>query len=209
MRMKALIYGHKRQIKRNRSHQHFTIHDQVLLAISTAVGAFISVDCATMESITSFKLFLRNYKESRATLVKQIQEFINVRNQLTFVSSDMLQKTIGVDIKASRATYRLDSRLEELTASIAETKEEVNEAVRNLNSKLPTTKSKEGLIDNDTLTSIINQIQQQSVLECIIVDKLLSPDGALIDADSLTTFIACFEHPPYLVEAELDALLLV
>ena len=162
-----------------------------------------------MESITSIKLFLRNYKESRATLVKQIQEYINVRNQLTFVSSDMLQKTIGVDIKASRATYRLDSRLEELTSSIAETKEEVNEAVSNLNSKLPTPKTKEGLIDNDTLTSIINQIQQQSVLECIIVDKLLSADGALIDADSLTTLIACFEYPPYLVEAELDALLLI
>lgn len=162
-----------------------------------------------MESITTIKLFLRNYKESRAMLVKQIQEYINVRNQLTFVSSDLLQKTIGVDIRASRASYRLDSRLEELTGSIAETKEEVMDAVNNLNSKLPTSKTKDSVIDNDCLTSIISQIQQQNVLESIIVDKLLSTEGALIDPDSLTTYIACFEYPPYLVEAEMDALLLL
>ena len=161
-----------------------------------------------MESITGIKLYLRNYKDSREKLVKLTQEFVNVRNQLTFVSSDMLQKTIGVDVKASRATYRLNSRLEELTSSISETNEEISEAVTNLNSKLPSGKAKDGLIDHDTLIGVINQIHQQSTLESIIVNKLLSTDGALIDSDSLTTFIACFEYPPYLVE-DVDALLIV
>ena len=161
-----------------------------------------------MESVSGIKLCLKHYKESRAKLVRQVQELVNVRSQLTYVSSDMLQKAIGVDITASRATYRLSSRLEELVSSIETTKAEIMEAIATLTSKVPV-KAKEALIDNDYLLNVVSQIAHQSALENIIVDKLLSPDGALIDPDSLTTYVACFDYPPYLVEADIDALLLI
>ena len=161
-----------------------------------------------MESVSGIKLCLKHYKESRAKLVRQVQELVNVRSQLTYVSSDMLQKAIGVDITASRATYRLSSRLEELVSSIETTKAEIMEAIATLTSKVPV-KAKEALIDKDYLLNVVSQIAHQSALENIIVDKLLSPDGALIDPDSLTTYVACFDYPPYLVEADIDALLLI
>lgn len=161
-----------------------------------------------MDSVTGIKLCIKHYKDSRAKLVRQVQELVNVRNQLTYVSSDMLQKAIGVDISASRATYRLSSRLDELLSSIETTKSELMEALTTLSSKVPV-KAKDAPVDNDYLENLVNQITQQSTLENIIVDKLLSPDGALIDQDSLTTYIACFEYPPYLAEADLDAVLLI
>ncbi len=161
-----------------------------------------------MDSVSGIKLCLKHYKESRAKLARQVQELVNVRSQLTYVSSDMLQKAIGVDISASRATYRLSSRLDELVLSIETTKAEILEAVATLTSKVPV-KAKDALIDNEYLANVVNQITQQSALENVIVDKLLSTDGALIDPDSLTTYIACFEYPPYLVEADVEAVLLI
>lgn len=161
-----------------------------------------------MESVSGIKLCLKDYKESRAKLVRQVQELVNVRNQLTYVSSDMLQKAIGVDILSSRTTYRLSSRLDELVSSIEATKSEIMQALTVLASKVPV-KAKDATIDNDYLANVVSQMTQQTALESIIVDKLLSPDGALIDQDSLTTYIACFEYPPYLVEADLDAVLLI
>jgi len=161
-----------------------------------------------MDSVSGIKLCLKHYKESRAKLVRQVQELVNVRSQLTYVSSDMLQKAIGVDISASRATYRLSNRLDEVVSSIETTKAEILEAITTLTSKVPV-KAKDAPIDNEYLANVVNQITQQSALENIIVDKLLSADGALIDPDSLTTYIACFEYPPYLVEADVEALLLI
>lgn len=161
-----------------------------------------------MEPIAGLKNAIRKYQGLRSSVLQLIQAFVNKTNQLTFVSSDLIQSSVGTDVKASRATFSLNDQLEELKASIASIQSDIAAVLLETmicKSKIKASSS----VDGDFVCYVIGQIQQQQLLESTILDKIVGSDSSLIDQDSMVTMIACFEYPPYLREADVQALLSV
>lgn len=158
-----------------------------------------------MEPTAAFKNSVKAYREQRRSLSRLIQEYVNKNNQLTFVSNEMMQSAAGADVKASRSTFRLNDQLEELRSNVTSTLSDVASAIQNMIvSKMKMKASCD--VDQDFIDSILSQIQQQHLLESTVVAKITGMDSLAIDQDSMVTMLACFEYPPYLQEADLDAL---
>jgi hypothetical protein len=157
-----------------------------------------------MDKLVLIKAELQRVKSLRKTLLSSVQEVVNLRNRLTFLSNDALQKAVGVDVKSSRLTFRLHDRISEVKESMAGVVTELNEACL----ALSVLAKEEHSIDAQFLQKLINDIEQQVLLETAISDKILAEDSHLIDQDSIVTMIACFEFPPYLDESNMEAILL-
>lgn len=159
-----------------------------------------------MEPVSALKNYLKKYREQRGKLLQLIQEYVNKTNELTFVNNDMIQSSVGADVKSSRAAFRLNDRLEELSASITLTLSDIAVILQDTMTCRLKIKSSSS-IDEDFVDRVLSQIQQQHLLESTIVDKIVGVDSSAIDPDSMVTMIACFEYPPYLQESDLDAVL--
>mmetsp|Transcript_32157 Transcript_32157/g.70856 ORF Transcript_32157/g.70856 Transcript_32157/m.70856 type:complete len:167 (-) Transcript_32157:417-917(-) len=164
-----------------------------------------------MDAVSEIQQWLRKYKESRVGLLKCVQEMVNLRNQLTYLSNESLQKAIGMDVKSSRTTFQLYDRLSELSSDMTELRAAQNDAMLGAASTLEACRSDPGLqkdlrIDIDLLEELIGGAQQQHVLECAVADRISAMDAS-VDPDCVVTMLACFEHPPYLSLADLEAVL--
>ena len=162
-----------------------------------------------MTSLSHVKECLNKYKTFRAVISKQIEEIVKIRNQLSYVSSSMVQKSIGVGVKPSRLSFRLYERLSELSSIVLAHLAEQAENMKNMANLLGKVESDDIPVDVDFMNNLVSQIQQQYLLETTVAEKLVNEADNVsnIDPDSMTTFLACFEYPPYLTEADLDAFL--
>ena len=159
-----------------------------------------------MDPAVNLKRCLQVYKDKRQQLIKKIQDIINVRNQLTYVSVEALEKA-STTTKSSRVTFKLHEKMAELSSELHIILSELSDSVIKLKEITMTVDSKNCKVDVSCIEELLSGIEQQYTLENSITESILNASLAEIDQDSLTTMIACFEYPPYLVEARLDALL--
>jgi hypothetical protein len=186
-----------------RHHPHHLPLPRRASAIASAVA---------MDAVSEIQQSLRKYKESRLKLLKCVQEMANLRNQLTYLSSEMIQKNIGMDVKSSRMTFQLYDRVHELTSDITELRAAQTATMLGAASTLEACRSdpkdfKDIRIDIDFLQEFLVGAQQQHLLESAVAERMTAMEDGSIDQDCVVTMIACFEHPPYLSVSDLEAVL--
>lgn len=162
-----------------------------------------------MEADMDLKTVLQKYKDLRSTLIRNVQDVVNLRNKMSFASTEMLQRTTATaSVKSSRATFQLHSQIDEVCLATKVTLAELTDVVFKTKAVVISTEhSQQGPVDSTYLASFMADLEQQYILELGIVEAIISNTGGDIDQDSLTTMIACFEYPPYLADARIDALL--
>jgi hypothetical protein len=154
------------------------------------------------------KVVLQKYKDLRSRLIENVQEVVNLRNKMSFVSTEMLQRTITtVSVKSSRVTFQLHGQIDELCSATNDTLVELSDAVCKVKEVVLSTENRDGPVDSVYLACFKADLEQQYFLESGIVTAIIGNSGSDIDQDSLTTMIACFEYPPYLADSRIDTLL--
>mmetsp|Transcript_24674 Transcript_24674/g.49531 ORF Transcript_24674/g.49531 Transcript_24674/m.49531 type:complete len:157 (+) Transcript_24674:189-659(+) len=153
------------------------------------------------------KAALQKYSDSRQQLINSLQHLMSLRNKMSYVSADMLRKQGAVTMKSSRLTFQLSDSIDSATMDCKEKLLELSRAVSYVK-ELTLAKDNNSFVDESYMAALVSELEQQYILECSITEGLCSNPTVEIDQDSVTSMMACFEYPPYLSDAKLEAFLL-
>ena len=185
-----------------------------------------------------------NWKKARDFTLGAAREIVNLRNQASYLKSAQVMSALGSTVQPSRMTQQTR---ESLAARIKQLRELQQEMLENLKHATMAWQSQfsswencaaatieqssrddagDWGLDTDFTRSLLDQMNQQTLLEMCAAETLtmsdrsscgMSSETALsetedrdwgdlctwgddlsIDADTATTLLLCFTHPPYL-----------
>jgi hypothetical protein len=153
------------------------------------------------------KASLESYRDRRIQLISRTQELAQLRNKMSYLSTDQLSRAGASAIQSSRLAVQLNSEICEAGSTVQELLRLVLADTKAVKCTILTLPPEFQTFSSEFIGRFVGDLEQQHNLEYSIVDAIVNAESSAIDQDSLTTMMACFEYPPYLTEGRLDSVL--
>lgn len=147
-----------------------------------------------------------DYKQCRLQLQALVQQMINLRNQLTYHSQELLTESVGGSMRASKLSCMVHSQYRDVADELAVIKKELISGVQSMKESVCFGRCDPAVValDFDYLKGFVSNLEQQLVLELSIADYLSDLDN-VTEHDQMVAMMACFEYSPHLRLEDLDA----
>ena len=157
-----------------------------------------------------------NWLGLETLLENEVSKLCNSMNEMTHIQSDNVNQMFGDLLMPSRIISPAQNKLVEKFSILKDICNQMKNDMENMkfsydaifNEKTSKNndnmKPYDGDVELSSLNSIINQIEQQTILEICIIDniqnKINREWSVANDQNELITLLACFQYKPYLDE---------
>jgi hypothetical protein len=155
--------------------------------------------------LTRIKEMTLKFLETREKSILAAENVVKLLNKKTFMQ---IEKTSSVSALSSHSSFALDLEEEFLLTLEALRKKRFNALLQLQEITGFTFDDLPNISEIDLIKDFISQLNQQSLLDEMICDQLLSFPQSNSNQDELVTMMTCIKLTPYLKEKEIKAFFL-